>query len=130
MACASFFLVGLAHAITRVDSFGKARVEVFRLGDAGAICTAPAEIRESVRDRLFQAIQRAGEHQGESIFARSMSARKDHRMWKALPRQHLTKAMDGFRVAEKIRKRHSQLLAFGSWLLAKGQKLTAKSCVQ
>ena len=71
--------------------------------------------RPSVGGRLLQAVHGAGEHQSERVLARSVRAGKDDGMRKAVARQHLAQAMDGFRIADKIRKGHKeQLLALSS----------------
>src|ERR1039458_7320546 len=91
---------------------GEAGIEVFGLRDAGAVRAASAEIGQAIAvgpslgDGLLQAVHGAGEHQGESVLARSVCAAKNDGVRKAFARQHLAQAMDGFRVAGEIRKGH------------------------
>ncbi len=102
-----FFLVGLTQILTCLDGFGEASIEIGRLRDASAIGAPPAEIRKPVSGDRSEAVQRLREHQRQRVFARSLPARKHHRMRKAITRQHIAQAMNGIRVAVKIRKRHS-----------------------
>src|SRR5205823_1657784 len=80
------------------------------LRDAGAIGALPAEIRKPVSGDPSEAVQRLREHQRQRVFARSLPPRKHHRMRKALARQHIAQAMNRFRIAVKIRKRHKLYL--------------------
>src|ERR1019366_2830951 len=108
------FLVRVAQIFASLDGFGKARVEVFGLRDARAVRAASAEIGQAVGpsgascERLLQAVHGAGEHKSQRVFARSVRSGKNDGVRKALARQHLAQAMDGFRVAGEIRKGHSR----------------------
>ena len=115
-----FFLVRVAQIFASLDGFGEAGVEVFGLRDARAVRAVSAEIGQAVGpsgavgERLLQAIHRAGEHQSQRVLARSVRSGKNDGVRKAVARQHLAQAMDGFRVAGKIRKGHRERC----WLFA------------
>ena len=49
-----------------------------------------------------QTIHGAGQHQSQRVFARTVRARQNDRLGKAVARQHLAQAMDDVGVAVKI----------------------------
>ena len=102
------FLVRVAQIVARLDGFREARVEVFGLRDARAVRAASAEIGQAAGRRLLQAVHGAGEHQSERVLARPVRPGKNDGVRKAVARQHLAQAVDGFRVAVKIGKWHRE----------------------
>ena len=105
-----FFLVRVAQIFASLDGFGKTGVEIGGLSDAGAVRALSAEIRQAIGLSRRQAVQSLREHQRQRVLARSLRARKNDGVRKALARQHIAQAMDGFGVAMKIRKAHEARL--------------------
>ena len=60
--------------------------------------------------RRCQAVQRLRQHQCQRVLSGTLPSGEHHRMRKAIARQHIAQAMDGFAVTVKIRKRHKPSL--------------------
>ncbi len=100
------FLVGFAQVLARLDGLGKARIQIVRLRNPGAVRAFAAEIRQPVGRGRGQAVQSLRQHQRQRVLPRSVPPREHHSMRKMVARQHIAQAMNRFRVPVKIRKRH------------------------
>ncbi len=103
---AGLFFVGVSQSLAGFDGFGKTGVKVLRLRNANTVGTFAAEIGQAVADFGIKAIHGLGQHKSEGVLARARRAGKDHRLWKAIARQHLAQVMNHIGVAVKIGKAH------------------------
>ena len=77
--------------------------------DRPAVRARAAEVRQAASFRGSKTVQRLRQHQRQRILSRSRPTRQHYGMRKALAREHVAQAMDGFGVAVEIRKHWSSL---------------------
>ena len=69
----------------------------------------PAKIGEAIFvDRRLKAVHGLRQHKGQCVFARTLRSRKDDSVRKAIARQHVAHAMDGFGISYKIGEGHER----------------------
>ncbi len=107
---ASLALVSVAQVLARLDRLGETSFQVVGLGDANAVGTMSAELRQAVSRRTLQTVHRLGNHLRQRELARALRSRQDHRMRKAIVRQHLADGVNDFGVAVKVREGHGTIV--------------------
>ena len=99
-------LVGIAQVLARFDRLGEAGLQVVGLGDAHAVGAVSAEVGQAVSRWTLQAVHRLGDHLRQRELARALRPREDHRMGKAIVRQHLADGVNDVGIAVKVREGH------------------------